>query len=156
MKHLTPHIIEEGLLDIQQEFHENSDSRGTWRRETYKLRLRSCFPLEPKSSNPSSSQLRLYQFTFLPDQSNKSYPPMNVGELFAIYSPSWQASNSSCLAYIHSGDANSTYLSDQIEIKQDESNLIKLCICISGSNSNGENNGWLLDKNLVSRSKSLF
>ena len=149
IKHLTPHILEEGLLNVQEEFSMNSDKNRFWNRETYKLNLLQITPIEPKLSN-AVSQHRLYQFSFLSDKSNNSHPPINSGELYVLHSPSWKVSNRCCLAFIGSGDSANLHFLDQKCSNIDDYDLVKLRLCVSGSNISGNTNGWLPESDLVS------
>jgi len=142
IKHLTPHILEEGLLNVQEEFLTNSDVHRFWNRETYKLHLYAFSPIEPKSSNLQSSQHRLYQFSFLSDKSNASFPPMNAGELYALHSPSWKHSNKCCLAFVGSGDSTNLYLLDQRFKDRNDYDMLNLNLCVYGS-TGVDTTGWL-------------
>jgi len=143
-KHMTPHILEEGINSLYQEFKENS-TNGQWTRHIFTLYLRSCTPVEPK--NISSASVRLYEFAFHL-KSKSTRPPTNLGEMFVIHSPSWKQS-SCCLGYIGSNDINSTFLTDQKTDDEDSFDLCKLWISVS--NTVIENSGWLSESDLPSR-----
>jgi len=149
IKHITPHILEEGLMSLHQEFTENSKD-GWWTRNSFTLFLRNCTPVEPRNSSTSSSpSVRLYEFAFYFDpKKNTQRPPTNLGEIFAIYSPSWKQSFC-CLGFIGSNDINSTFLTDQKVDNDDSFDLCKLWICVS--NSSIENSGWLPESEMPSR-----
>lgn len=143
IKHMKPHILEEGINGLQQEFLENSDN-NIWKRPWYKLFLRNCTPVEPKSS--SSASVRLHEFAFQIDPNN-TRPPTNLGEIFAVYSPNWNQTNC-CLGFIGSNDINSTFLMDQ---KTENENSFDLCkLWISVSSKVVENSGWLPETEMVS------
>jgi hypothetical protein len=40
IKHMSPHILDEGLYSIQQEFLANSDRNGLWTRDVFSMKLR--------------------------------------------------------------------------------------------------------------------
>jgi hypothetical protein len=141
IKHMTPHILEEGINSLHQEFSDYSRA-GLWLKKTFDLYLRSCTPVEPKTA--SSSSVRLYEFAFHVD-CNKFRPPTNLGEIFAIYSPSWKRS---FLGLIGSNDMNSTFLKDQKTENEDSFDLCKLWIGIS--NADVQNSGWLPESEMVS------
>ncbi len=142
-KHMTPHILEEGINSLHQEFLENSRN-GEWTRNVYTLYLRSCTPVEQKTL--SSESVRLHEFAFHLN-SKDIKPPTNLGEMFAIYSPSWKQS-SCCLGFIGSNDINSTFLTDQKTEDEDAFDLCKLWISVS--NKAVENSGWLPKSEMVS------
>lgn len=104
---------------------------------------KSCTPVEKKSTTTSSSpSVRMYEFTFAPIRKrNQPLPPSNLGELFALYSPSWKHS-SSCLAYIGSNDINSIFLADQKIDQKNAYDLLKLWVCVSRTTL--DNTGWLV------------
>ena len=148
IKHISPHILEEGINSLHKEFLENSTNstrkrtERVWTRNIFKLFLRSCTPVEAKAS--SSSSVRLYEFAFHLG-SEGMRPPTNLGELFAIYSPSWKQP---CLGFIGSNDINSTFLSDQ---KTECEYYFDLCkLWISVSNTVVEHSGWLPKSEMVS------
>ena len=153
IKHLTPHILEEGLLNVQEEFMVNSDKHRFWNRQIYKLHLHSFNPIEPEASIYSqSSQHRLYQFSFLSDKSNTSYPPMNAGELYVLHSPSWKHSNKCCLAFVGSGDSNNLYLLNKRCSDKNRYDMLNLNLCVytSTPGAGGSSTGWLPECDLVS------
>ena len=143
IKHVTPHILVEGINSLHQEYMENS-KHGVWTRNIFNLTLRSCTPVEPKTS--SSATARLYEFAFHFD-SNNVRPPTNLGEIFALYSPSWDKSTC-CLAFIGSNEINSTFLSDQKYEDEDSYDLCKLWVSVS--NTHIEHSGWLPENEMVS------
>ena len=141
-KHMTPHILEEGINSLHQEFLENSRN-GKWTRNVFTLHLRSCTPVEKRSL--SSASVRLYEFAF--HLNNKTFrPPTNLGEMFVVHSPSWRQS-SGCLGLIGSNDINSIFLSDQ---KTEDEDVFDLCkLWISVSKDLVENSGWLPQSEMV-------
>ena len=140
IKHVSPHILEEGLNGLHQEFLEHSQS-GIWKRHIFNLYLRSCTPVEPKTT--SSASVKLYEFSYYLDGQR---PPTNLGEMFAIFSPSW---NRCCLGYIGSNDINSTFLTDQKTEREESFDLCKLWVAVS--NSMVQNSGWLSESEMVSK-----
>ncbi len=141
IKHLSPHILEEGIQSLHQEFLENSHN-GIWTRAIHTLLLRTCTPVEPKSS--ASASVRLYELAFQHD-STHTRPPGNLGELFVLYSPTWKQQRS-CLGCIGSNDMNTTFLTDQKTENEDSFDLCKIWVCISNSPANS---GWLSDTEMV-------
>lgn len=146
LRMMTPHILEEGALSVEQEFLSNSDSNGVWTREVFSIKLRSCIPVEPKSTSKTQS-VRTYELSFSVEGFSSSPPPSNLGEIFVIHCPSW--TQKTCLGIIGSNDINTTFLTDQ-KVGNDENDLFKLWVCVCNA-SVEESPGWLKDENLPSK-----
>ena len=105
----TPHLLEEGKMFIDHEFKEYSGYDGVWKRETLRMQLVSCIPIDAKSVN-SASGLKTYEFAFT--FSRKADPPQSLGELFVIHCDEW-LSKKTCLGVKGSNDYNAIFLKDQ-------------------------------------------
>lgn len=146
LKTMTPHILEEGVRSVEQEFLSNSDSNSVWNREVFPMKLRSCIPVEPKSTS-AAQIVRTYELSFSLEGFNSSPPPSNLGEIFVVHCPSW--TQATCLGIIGSNDINTTFLADQ-KLGNDENDLFKLWICVCSSSSE-KAPGWLQECNLPSK-----
>lgn len=147
IKYMSPHILDEGVHSIQQEFLANSDRNGLWTRDVFSMKLRHSIPVDPRPISNCNPSVRTYEFSFSLDSNNGLQPPGNLGEMFVIHSPSWK--QKCCLGIIGSNDINSTFLADQTIEDDDSFDLFKLWICVCSEPL--ENSGWLYEADMPTK-----
>lgn len=144
----VPHILDEGIHSIRQEFRANSDRKGFWTRDVFKMTLRHCIQVDRISIQPDNCpSLRTYEFAFQVDTRSSKQLQRNLGELFAIHSPHWE--HKTCLGMIGSSPISTNFLSDQMIDDNDSFDLFKLWICVSDEDV--PETGWLPKSDMPSQ-----
>uniref|UniRef100_A0A7S4S262 Helicase ATP-binding domain-containing protein n=1 Tax=Ditylum brightwellii TaxID=49249 RepID=A0A7S4S262_9STRA len=149
VKFMSAHILEEGRMSLNSEFQEHSNRDGVWTRPTFVMNLRSCTAVDHTSHTSNPPYQKTYEFGFdvQKDKDDMIYPPVNLGEVYVVHSPSWTKTKC-CIGLIGPNDVNTIFLQDQKIYDDEQSAPFALWMCIT-SGEQGDT-GWLTESDLPS------